>query len=88
MQIQVQTCANLGDEKKPKAWSKYAPDSTAYKKLHKDEIEDKNKSEKKEKKIEKNKNKIKELLKKVNFLEPLTVKTQYLSWLKLRILSY
>ncbi|KAJ8722161.1 hypothetical protein PYW08_004563 [Mythimna loreyi] len=64
MQIQVQTCANLGDEKKPKAWSKYAPDSTAYKKLHKDEIEDKKKSEKKAKKIEKNKNKIKELLKK------------------------
>ncbi|KAF9421150.1 hypothetical protein HW555_002862 [Spodoptera exigua] len=64
MQIQVQTCANLGDEKKPKAWSKYAPDSSAYKKLHKDEIEDKKKAEKKEKKVEKNKNKIKELLKK------------------------
>ncbi|XP_075977472.1 putative RNA-binding protein 19 [Anticarsia gemmatalis] len=66
MQIQVQTCANLGDEKKPKAWSKYAPDSSAYKKLHKDEIEEeelKRKTEKKEKKIEKNKNKIKELLK-------------------------
>ncbi|CAH1638281.1 unnamed protein product [Spodoptera littoralis] len=62
MQIQVQTCANLGDEKKPKAWSKYAPDSSAYKKLHKDEIEDKKKAEKKEKKVEKNKNKIKELL--------------------------
>ncbi|CAH0691925.1 unnamed protein product [Spodoptera exigua] len=64
MQIQVQTCANLGDEKKPKAWSKYAPDSSAYKKLHKDEIEDKKKAEKKEKKVEKNKNKIKELLRK------------------------
>lgn len=23
-----------GDENKPKAWSKYAPDSSAYKKLH------------------------------------------------------
>lgn len=67
MKIQVQTCANLGDEKKPKAWSKYAPDSTAYRKLHKDEIEQKEltiKLAKKEKKNEKNKNKIKELLKK------------------------
>ncbi|CAB3220704.1 unnamed protein product [Arctia plantaginis] len=66
MKIEVQTCANLGDEKKPKAWSKYAPDSSAYKKLHKDEIEAKDqlrKTEKKERKIEKNKNKIKELLK-------------------------
>lgn len=69
MKIEVQTCANLGDEKKPKAWSKYATDSSAYKKLHKDEIEAKEqlrKTEKKERKIEKNKNKIKELLKKVN----------------------
>lgn len=24
----------LGDENKPKSWSKYAPDSTAYKKEH------------------------------------------------------
>ncbi|XP_047030277.1 probable RNA-binding protein 19 [Helicoverpa zea] len=64
MQIQVQVCANLGDETKPKAWSKYAPDSTAYKKLHKNEEEEKKKTEKKAKKIEKNKNKIKELLKK------------------------
>ncbi|XP_014277556.2 probable RNA-binding protein 19 [Halyomorpha halys] len=32
--IQVETCAGLGDSNKPKAWSKYAPDSTAYKKIH------------------------------------------------------
>lgn len=63
MKIDIQVCANLGDEKKPRAWSKYAPDSTAYKKLHKDEIENKF-EEKKIKRIEKNKNKIKELLKK------------------------
>ncbi|CAH0585622.1 unnamed protein product [Chrysodeixis includens] len=63
MQIQVQTCANLGDEKKPQAWSKYAPDSSAYKKIHKDEIEEQKQNKKKEKKVEKNKNKIKELLK-------------------------
>ncbi|CAG9786817.1 unnamed protein product [Diatraea saccharalis] len=63
MKINVQVCANLGDEKKPRAWSKYAPDSTAYKKIHKDETE--TKSEKKlQKKKEKNKNKIIDLLKK------------------------
>lgn len=68
MKIQVQPCANLGDEKKPRAWSKYASDSTAYKKLHKDEIEEQEALKKKEKttmKAEKNKNKIKNLLKKV-----------------------
>lgn len=64
MKIEVQVCANLGDEKKPRAWSKYAADSTAYKKLHKDELEEKTKL-KKEKKVQKNKNKIVELLKKV-----------------------
>lgn len=68
MKIQVQPCANLGDEKKPRAWSKYASDSTAYKNLHKDEIEEQEKQKKKEKndrKVEKNRNKIKDLLKKV-----------------------
>lgn len=64
MKIEVQVCANLGDEKKPRAWSKYAPDSTAYKKIHKDEDE-KKVEKKQQKKIEKNKNKIVELLKKV-----------------------
>lgn len=66
MQIQVQPCANLGDDKKPRAWSKYARDSTAYKSTHKDEIEEAKKLAKKEKKVEKNKSKIKDLLKKVN----------------------
>ncbi|CAH1403451.1 unnamed protein product [Nezara viridula] len=32
--IQVETCAGLGGSNKPKAWSKYAPDSSAYKKIH------------------------------------------------------
>ncbi|XP_049873113.1 probable RNA-binding protein 19 [Pectinophora gossypiella] len=67
MKIQVEVCANLGDEKKPRAWSKYAPDSTAYKKIHKDELAEQNKLEweqKRKKKAEKNKDKIKELLKK------------------------
>ncbi|XP_046681092.1 LOW QUALITY PROTEIN: probable RNA-binding protein 19 [Homalodisca vitripennis] len=32
--IIVEHCAELGDASKPKAWSKYAPDSSAYKKLH------------------------------------------------------
>ncbi|CAG9561814.1 unnamed protein product [Danaus chrysippus] len=63
MKINVEVCANLGDEKKPRAWSKYATDSTAYKKLHKDETSDKPKKEKVNK-AERNKNKIKELLKK------------------------
>lgn len=64
MKIDVQLCTNLGDDKKPRAWSKYAPDSTAYEKIHKNETE--SKAEKKEKKkIQKNKDKIKELLKKV-----------------------
>ncbi|XP_050436168.1 probable RNA-binding protein 19 [Adelges cooleyi] len=29
--IKVEQCANLGDENKPKSWSKYAPDSTIHK---------------------------------------------------------
>lgn len=70
MKIDVQVCSNLGDEKKPRAWSKYAPDSTAYQKIHKDENESKS-EQKKKKKTEKNKNKIMELLKKVlYFFEP------------------
>lgn len=63
MKIEVQTCVDLGDEKKPRAWSKYASDSTAYKKIHKDEI-DTAKAQKQERKVKKNKNKIKELLQK------------------------
>ncbi|KAJ0176548.1 hypothetical protein K1T71_007727 [Dendrolimus kikuchii] len=67
MKIQVETCANLGDEKKPRAWSKYAPDSNAYRSLHKDEIDEKDRIKKGRKKLskaEKNKNKVKELLRK------------------------
>ncbi|KAJ8968375.1 hypothetical protein NQ314_002325 [Rhamnusium bicolor] len=48
--ITVENCALLGDEKKPKAWSKYAPDSTAYKKANKIENTIKVPSEKKPKK--------------------------------------
>lgn len=68
MKVQVEVCANLGDEKKPRAWSKYAPDSTAYKILHKDENEDNKTLKKQNKRLEKNKNKITELLKKVRAL--------------------
>ncbi|CAH2096088.1 unnamed protein product [Euphydryas editha] len=65
MKINVEVCANLGDEKKPRAWSKYASDSTAYKKLHKNDVPESIKPKKdKISKAEKNKNKIKELLKK------------------------
>ncbi|XP_026327160.1 probable RNA-binding protein 19 [Hyposmocoma kahamanoa] len=64
MKIQVQVCTNLGNENKPRAWSKYAPDSTAYKNLHKNVNEDKKTLVKQKKKLVKNKNKITELLKK------------------------
>ncbi|XP_050680009.1 probable RNA-binding protein 19 [Leptidea sinapis] len=64
MKITVQECANLGDEKKPRAWSKYASDSTAYKKIHKDETVVKTTVKKKLSRAERNKIKIKELLKK------------------------
>ncbi|CAK1551172.1 unnamed protein product [Leptosia nina] len=64
MKISVQACANLGDEKKPRAWSKYATDSNAYKKIHKDEQQDTNKPKKKLSKAERHNNKIRELLKK------------------------
>lgn len=68
MKVNVQVCANLGDEKKPRAWSKYATDSTAYKKIHKDDIPENAKPVKnKLSKEERNRNKIKSLLKKVNF---------------------
>ncbi|XP_001807432.1 probable RNA-binding protein 19 [Tribolium castaneum] len=52
--IKVEPCALLGDSKKPKAWSKYAPESTAYKKAHgiltKEEDNDKPKVAKKNQK--------------------------------------
>jgi multiple RNA-binding domain-containing protein 1 len=58
-----------GDPSKPKAWSRYAPDSTAYKKeregFKESEIQDeKRKSEKRKKK----ENKIQELVDKVLWL--------------------
>lgn len=34
LRIQVEKCTELGDDNKPRSWSKYAPDSTAYKKEH------------------------------------------------------
>lgn len=37
--ITVEFCAELGDARKPKAWSRYAPDSSAYKKLHSEQPE-------------------------------------------------
>lgn len=37
--IEVQTCAELGDSKKPKSWSKYAADSSAFQKLHGNKID-------------------------------------------------
>ncbi|CAG4987162.1 unnamed protein product [Parnassius apollo] len=66
MKISVEFCANLGDENKPRAWSKYASDSSAYKKLNKNDQDKELVKPKKEKqnKAEKNKLKIKELLKK------------------------
>lgn len=32
--ISVQQCAQLGDTNKPRSWSKYCPETTAYKKIH------------------------------------------------------
>jgi multiple RNA-binding domain-containing protein 1 len=56
-----------GDPNKPQAWSKYAQDSTAYKKLNEPEGETivEPKKEKKKEKKEKVKDPTKELLKKV-----------------------
>ena len=58
----------LGDEKKPKAWSKYAPDSNAYKKLHNKENTQKKIEKVEPKKKEKSKidEKLLSKLKKVN----------------------
>ncbi|BES97847.1 RNA recognition motif. (a.k.a. RRM, RBD, or RNP domain) [Nesidiocoris tenuis] len=36
--LKVEIATELGSENKPKAWSKYAVDSSAYKKLHKEEF--------------------------------------------------
>uniref|UniRef100_A0A1B6DA95 RRM domain-containing protein n=1 Tax=Clastoptera arizonana TaxID=38151 RepID=A0A1B6DA95_9HEMI len=37
--ITVEHCAELGDGKKPKSWSKYAKDSSAYQAIHKEDKE-------------------------------------------------
>lgn len=55
--ISVQTCAALGAETKPQAWSKYAKDSSTYKKLHGITDEDAKVSKEKEEKLEKKKSK-------------------------------
>ncbi|KAG5876064.1 hypothetical protein JTB14_004423 [Gonioctena quinquepunctata] len=52
--IKVENCASLGDGNKPKSWSKYAPDSTAFKKLN--QIESKPGPEKLKKGKKNNKN--------------------------------
>ncbi|KAL3284901.1 hypothetical protein HHI36_019036 [Cryptolaemus montrouzieri] len=44
--ISVEPCALLGDSNKPKSWSKYAPDSTAYKKKQCKDITSKEECEK------------------------------------------
>nr|CAD7445206.1 unnamed protein product [Timema bartmani] len=63
--IQVELCAGLGDPQKPKAWSKYAPDSSAFKKIHNTEEKKVNKKEQKKKKSDKNLNNgVKEVLEK------------------------
>ncbi|KAK4872453.1 hypothetical protein RN001_014482 [Aquatica leii] len=36
--IKVELCAFLGDDKKPKSWSKYAKDSTAYRDSHAEDV--------------------------------------------------
>ncbi len=54
--VQVEVCANLGDiGKKPRAWSKYSKDSSAYKQLNPDaqEDNDEEKSEKDKAKLKK-----------------------------------
>ena len=49
----------IGDAKKPKAWSKYAPDSSAYRRLHNEQPEvESGKTDVGKKKKTKNENKI------------------------------
>ena len=54
--IQVEICADLGDnEKKPRAWSKYSKDSSAYQKANVTEDQPKKNNEKERKRKEKQK---------------------------------
>lgn len=63
-QISVELCVSLGDTKKPKSWSKYASDSTAYRKEHPEEKPVKKiQVKEKEKKVDK----LQELVEKVWF---------------------
>jgi multiple RNA-binding domain-containing protein 1 len=48
--IKVEVCAVLGDESKPKSWSKYAKDSEIYKKKNEKKVESEASSEEEEKK--------------------------------------
>lgn len=48
--VQVETCRPLGDAAKPRAWSKYAKDSSAYSRLHPDQSDQEAPSPKKAKK--------------------------------------
>lgn len=67
--IVVEQCVALGAEAKPKSWSKYAQDSSAYRKLHgivgedeRDEDKHKVASKEHKKETKKKKNKVDELL--------------------------
>lgn len=70
--ISVELCSLLGDETKPKSWSKYSTDSTAYKSLHKKEQETRvEQNESKEQ--EQSRNYSTELLQKVTYLMLITM---------------
>jgi len=64
--ITVETCADLGDKTKPRAWSKHAPDSSAYQKIFGGNEKDTVKSEKENKKEKKKQKKVNSLLEKYN----------------------
>lgn len=56
-QIQVELCSALSDPNKPRAWSKHAPDSTAFKKSHEKTIKENGVDDEPEKKKKKKKDK-------------------------------
>lgn len=66
--INVELCANLGDATKPKSWSKYATDSSAYQKANEkpEEVEEEIKPTKKSKKKDKKKKEKEEIQKLVD----------------------
>uniref|UniRef100_A0A0K8SNM8 RRM domain-containing protein n=1 Tax=Lygus hesperus TaxID=30085 RepID=A0A0K8SNM8_LYGHE len=59
--LKVEIASELGSATKPKAWSKYAPDSSAYKQIHKEEFVDLN---------SKTKDKLKKMTKKSSIQDP------------------